>query len=106
MEDYYAQTFGYSMYLLLGAMVIVGLIFRFFNYLSYRQNTGDVSYRGEMTPSSSLLARLHTSYKKHFETPALFGHRHATPAYSYFSLPTRLQAFFVSYPYPRQHLQS
>lgn len=98
LNDYLTQTFGYCLYFILAFMVLVGLTGRFYAWIMYRPPTRDEDRinRSEMAPSRSWSTRLFTRYRKHVETPALFGYRHSTPAYGFFSIPTRIQGFFVS----------
>lgn len=74
------------MYILVAAAIILGLLNRLFVVLSNRY---------QLFTRLGMSEKLHTWYKKHIEVSALLGNRHCVP-WGWITLPTRLQALFVS----------
>ena len=85
------HAFGWSMYILLGAAIVLGLLNRAFFALSARYAVGDEA----AVESQSAFGKVLTWYRKHVSVPALVGQRHCKP-WGWVTLPTRLQGLFVS----------
>ncbi|GMK57797.1 hypothetical protein CspeluHIS016_0406310 [Cutaneotrichosporon spelunceum] len=73
-QVYLHHAFGWAIYVLLGAIVLAAMIGRF------------VAIRPR--------GRIYTAYKRYISTPSAFGQRH--PRRRLFSVPTRLQAIFIT----------
>lgn len=88
---YYANAFGWAMFLLMGVMVLIGVTNRIHHILRRRMYTaGD----DEGRPAHG--SYLKTWYAKHLGTPALWGDRHLQASgWGFLSIPTRIQGLLV-----------
>lgn len=89
------HAFGNWLYVLAAFIVAVGTVSRVAGHLapcrSPRVNTGAKRTTGAV-------GRAYTWYRRYIETPAVGGYRHLIPAWNgWLSLPTRLEAFWVSH---------
>ncbi|KAL1405955.1 hypothetical protein Q8F55_007637 [Vanrija albida] len=101
----YHHGFGEFLYVLLGILLAFGLFDHLVGWLRQsgaRVTTGDNKYTSLADASSFDLAggswaqRYLTWYRKHIDTPALFGYRHVQAAWGgWASLPTRLESIVI-----------
>ncbi|KAI0833567.1 putative ferric-chelate reductase [Trametes gibbosa] len=95
-EMNFHHAFGWSLYILVGAIVLVGLVNRVLVFISTRTKQVSVEdkYRGYIPHENSWSGSAYTLYRKYISTPATFGYLHCQP-WGMLSIPTRIQAFFV-----------
>ncbi|KAH9847648.1 putative ferric-chelate reductase [Lenzites betulinus] len=95
-EMNFHHAFGWSLYILVGAMVLVGLVNRVLVTISSRSKQVSVEdkYRAYIPHDKSWSSSVYTLYRKHISTPATFGYLHCQP-WGMLSIPTRIQAFFI-----------
>ncbi|KIR77478.1 ferric-chelate reductase [Cryptococcus gattii EJB2] len=95
-EMIFHHAFGWTMYLLLGCAIFVGVLNRLVNM--YRThlivNAGRAMDRSEIPPSNYFFENLSLYYQKYLGTPALFGQKHVHSFY-WFCIPTRLESLLV-----------
>lgn len=97
--EVYDHAFGWALYILLAAIVLVNMINRAVGHFSHKAQAADPedAYAAVAADESSFGARLNTWYRKHIGTPAAFGYRHnQSVAWGWLSVPTRVQAIGVS----------
>ncbi|WVQ93403.1 hypothetical protein IAU59_000473 [Kwoniella sp. CBS 9459] len=91
----YHHAFGWYVYILLGAAVLVGCMNRLFGlfvqrYAVYSPEAASVA------PTYGKKSRWYTMYRKHIEVPAMFGYKHSQAAgRGWLSVPTRIQGIFI-----------
>ncbi|KAL1405332.1 hypothetical protein Q8F55_008961 [Vanrija albida] len=98
LTEVYDHAFGWGLYVLLGAIVLVGMVNRVLGYFSHRAQAADPedAYAAVAADDASIGARLNTWYRKHIGTPAAFGYRHnQSVGWGWLSVPTRVQAIGV-----------
>lgn len=95
-EMIFHHAFGWTMYLLLGCAIFVGVLNRLVDM--YRThlivNAGRTMDRSEIPPSNGFFGKVSVYYQKYLGIPALFGHKHVH-SYNWFCIPTRLESLLV-----------
>ncbi|EIW72616.1 hypothetical protein TREMEDRAFT_12876, partial [Tremella mesenterica DSM 1558] len=89
-ESIFHQAFGWTMYLLFGSAIVVGMINRVYAWFVNKYPL----HEDEIESKQGWAGKMYTYYRKYFGVPALFGYRRAQP-WGWFSIPTRLQGFWV-----------
>ncbi|OCF44973.1 hypothetical protein I317_01255 [Kwoniella heveanensis CBS 569] len=94
------HAFGWYVYILLGATVLVGGMNRLFGLFVQRYATSTEGYSPEAASAppanNSKKSRWYTLYRKHIEVPAMFGYKHSQAAgWGWLSVPTRIQGIFI-----------
>ena len=92
----YHHAYGWALYILAAAAVLVGLLGRAFAAFTNRYPADIEELNGEQ----SLLQKSYTYYRRWLGVPAAFGYTRAQSWYG-MSLPTRLQGFWVRLSYVR-----
>lgn len=82
------------MYVLLAVMLAVGMVHRAWAFYATSRPLRDAEALAPL-PATGPASRLHAWYRAHIAVPATFGYRHIQP-WGIFSIPTRLEAIFVS----------
>ncbi|KAG5648723.1 hypothetical protein DXG03_000070 [Asterophora parasitica] len=92
----YDHAFGWSMYLLVGLMLIGGTINRLFALYVARRHLKDPedAYMAIAPGDASLSDKVQMWWRRNVSVPAAFGYRHIQPL-EWFAIPTRLQALGI-----------
>lgn len=103
-EMHMHHTYGWSMYVMAGGVVFIGVVNRLMAFLVHRllarnplpadaERSAAIFGKGA-APNTGILTKVHNLLAKHVMLPATFGYRHIQPL-GWCTIPTRLQSILV-----------